>query len=442
MCRVRMAFISVLLLCSIWTMISQQPNSVHSFTIGSRSIPLCYQNHNAFTIPTTQSQHPHIFGTLLFSSFTADGSEYAAGDSDFDNDDDYDDANVAAMLRNNNGDDEQQPLEDEDDENRFVPTIELQPVPISKNAGNRFITVVWDRTIKNRERFVNKNEIENDNDLKQWNDHYDRIQYTEDHVLFCRKQNLYNDTFNNHSMVDILWSLPILSSDLQRVIGHAMCLESTELHYVQDVLRNDPIVRMLLLGHPTTNEADTRNNRDGAIKSNTNEEAPLDISSIPIYRWRHIRDYSLRIDDGRDGYPCMCLALDDKSSDLTEIQQLRQETQKEYLETLIRSERVIAAGPLHVPTITKDDPLSIPIGDFILFNAKDRHDAVSFCENLPTAMVGLYDNMRVHFYNTLDISGKFVSEDPLRDAPCEEMKEAMEYWGYPVADEQTPWINR
>ena len=230
-----------------------------------------------------------------------------------------------------------------------------------------------------------------------------------------------------------------------------MCLESTELHFVQEVLRNDPIIRMLLLGHTNTHEADTRNsNRNGAINNgnngNTNvDEAAtvLDISAIPIYRWRHIRDYSLRIDDGRDGYPCMCLALDEQNNDLTdEIQQLRQDTNKEFLETLIRSERVIAAGPLHVPTLTKDDPSSIAMGDLILFNAKDRSDAVSFCENLPTAMVGLYDSMRVQFYNTLDISGKFVSEDPLRDAPCEEMKEAMEYWGYPVEDEQTPWINR
>jgi hypothetical protein len=217
---------------------------------------------------------------------------------------------------------------------------------------------------------------------------------------------------------------------------------------------------MLLLGHPTSTKTGSYdvNHRNGAVQHNTNNNnnnnnvdnastPPLDISSIPIYRWRHIRDYSLRIDDGRDGYPCMCLALDDSSSsgsssDWTEIQQLRQDTQKDYLEALIRSERVIAAGPLHVPTITKDDPSSIPVGDLILFNAKDRNDAVSFCENLPTAMVGLYGSMRVHFYNTLDISGKFVSEDPLRDAPCEQMKEAMEYWGYPVADEQTPWINR
>ena len=168
------------------------------------------------TIPAEQQQRQRpAFVTSIFSSFTADGSEYAAGDSDFDSEDDYDDDTAAALLRrnNNNGGEEESLEEDDDDENRFVPTVELQPVPISKNAGNRFIVVVWDRTIKNRNVFPNSNDNNNNNnemdDMKQWNDHYDRVRYTEDHVLFCRKQNLYNATFNNHSMVDILWSLPM-----------------------------------------------------------------------------------------------------------------------------------------------------------------------------------------------------------------------------------------
>jgi uncharacterized protein YciI len=225
-----------------------------------------------------------------------------------------------------------------------------------------------------------------------------------------------------------------LSSDLQRVIGHAMCLESTALQYVQEALRRDPIIRMLLLGQTANLDNDDNGNED-------DETSPLDISAIPLYRWRHIRDYSLRIDDGRDGFPCMCLALDDRTDD-DMIRILRRDTQDAYLETLIRSERIIAAGPLHVPTVQKDDPLSIPMGDLILFNARHREDAVEFCEALPTARAGLYSTMRVHFYNTLDVTGKFVSEDPLRDAPCEQMREALEYWGYPVADEQTPWMNR
>jgi len=76
-----------------------------------------------------------------------------------------------------------------------------------------------------------------------------------------------------------------------------------------------------------------------------------------------------------------------------------------------------------------------------LFNAMDRDAAIDFIESMPAAEEGLYGDMRVHFYNNLDITGKFVAEDPLRDAPCHQMKEAMEVWGYPVADDQTPWLN-
>lgn len=39
-----------------------------------------------------------------------------------------------------------------------------------------------------------------------WEMHRDRIALTEDHVMWARKQNLYNDTFNTESMADILWS--------------------------------------------------------------------------------------------------------------------------------------------------------------------------------------------------------------------------------------------
>ena len=202
-----------------------------------------------------------------------------------------------------------------------------------------------------------------------------------------------------------------LASDLRRVVGQAMCLESSSLDYVQEFLAKEPIINMFTGG---------------------------DISNIPLYRWRHIRDYTLRIDDGRFGFPCMCLALDGEPE---EVGNMREEKKDDVLEYMIRSERVIAAGPLYFPTAFKDDPSSIPMGDLVLFNAKDRDDAIRFAEDMPSAQAGLYDSMRVHFYNQLDITGKFVSEDPLRDSPCEDMKEALEYWGYPVADDQTPWLN-
>lgn len=205
-----------------------------------------------------------------------------------------------------------------------------------------------------------------------------------------------------------------------------MCLESTAIHHVQAVLAKDPILQML-----------------SANDNGDDDDSPALSDKISLYRWRHIRDYSLRIDDGREGFPCLCLALDhngDNAIDSSTLQ-LRQNVQSAFLETLIRSERVIAAGPLHLPTELKDDPSSYPVGDLLLFNARNRDDAIQFAQDLPSAQAGLYQTMRVHFYNTLDITGKFVSEDPLRDAPCEQMKEALEYWGYPVADEQTPWLN-
>lgn len=203
-----------------------------------------------------------------------------------------------------------------------------------------------------------------------------------------------------------------LALDLKRVIGHAMCMEAQELKYAQDLLAREPIVQSLTGG---------------------------DISGIPLYRWWHIRDYSLRQDDGRFGTPAMMLALDHLAEE--GIGNLREDTKQSHLEYLIRSERVIAAGPLHLPTEFKDDPSSLAIGDLVLFNAEGREDAIQFVENDPRAEAGLYDKLRVHFYNNLDVTGKFVAEDALRDAPCADMKEALEYWGYPVADEQTPWLN-
>jgi len=35
-----------------------------------------------------------------------------------------------------------------------------------------------------------------------------------------------------------------------------------------------------------------------------------DVSPVPLYQWRQIRDHTLRIDDGRDGLPNMVLSFD------------------------------------------------------------------------------------------------------------------------------------
>ena len=115
------------------------------------------------------------------SSFAADGSEYTSKEPD------YDDEEITSAADYKRGFDD-----DEDD----TPTIELQPVPMSKNSGNRFVAIYWDQELDTKGRDAL--------DL-----HYDRDELVEDHVLFCRKRNLYNETFNYDSNVDILFSFPM-----------------------------------------------------------------------------------------------------------------------------------------------------------------------------------------------------------------------------------------
>ena len=86
--------------------------------------------------------------------------------------------------------------DDDHEDDDETPTIELGPVPMSKNSGNRFVAIVWDRELDTKGR-----------DALEL--HNDRIELTEDHVMFCRKANLYNETFNSDSMVDVIWSLPM-----------------------------------------------------------------------------------------------------------------------------------------------------------------------------------------------------------------------------------------
>jgi hypothetical protein len=138
---------------------------------------------------------------ILFSSFASDSSEYAADRGSTDDGDD--DAMMASsnFYRSDEGIDDNNSDEDE------TPTIELQPVPISKNSGNRFVAIVWDRIHRGKKLTNRDDDDEEEDALDVWDWHEQRVEHTEDHVMFCRKQNLYNETFNTESMVDILWSL-------------------------------------------------------------------------------------------------------------------------------------------------------------------------------------------------------------------------------------------
>lgn len=93
---------------------------------------------------------------------------------------------------------EQQYKTDNDDDE--IPTVELQPIPMSKNSGNRFVALLWNRELGA------SSDISIDD---PWELHEKHISVTEDHVMFCRKANLYNETFNTDSMVDVVWSLPM-----------------------------------------------------------------------------------------------------------------------------------------------------------------------------------------------------------------------------------------
>ena len=118
---------------------------------------------------------------LFMSSFAADGSEYSSKDNNYDDEEEMGtDFEYRSDL----------------DENADAPTLELQPVPMSKNSGNRFVAFVWDHELDSEGRDAL--------DL-----HYDRDDLCEEHVIFCRKRNLYNETFNTESMVDILHSFPM-----------------------------------------------------------------------------------------------------------------------------------------------------------------------------------------------------------------------------------------
>ena len=235
-----------------------------------------------------------------------------------------------------------------------------------------------------------------------------------------------------------------LSKDLQCYIGQALCIDSNSLESAQEFLRNDPIIQSLAIGDDNENKDD------------------IDVlENISIFRWRHLKDFSLRQDDGRFGLPTMVIGLRDslshtplkpnKSKKKTAPKDpwldRRQEYYEDHLKFLIESENVIQAGPLHACTYDKDDLESVPLGDLMIINAKDRAHAIEFAEENPLAKCGLYSILKVHRFNDLDVTGKFVADNQYLKLTGGkslhlEMKEALEYWGYPVGDKQTKWLNR
>lgn len=163
--------------------------SIVKKTVKHQNPPRRTSQGTPFVSAKEQNDNSHIPGSTgsycsrLLSSYSADGSEYSStSKDDFENDNEAAARDFGAGYR--------------DDDEDATPTVELQPVPMSKNSGNKFISFLWDNELDTEGRDAL--------DL-----HYDRAKLTEDHVMFCRKNNLYNETFNAESMVDIPFSLPM-----------------------------------------------------------------------------------------------------------------------------------------------------------------------------------------------------------------------------------------
>ena len=136
----------------------------------------------SFLVQTPDFSRPRLLNTKL-QSFYSDSSDYKSSDSDFSSDDETGSAvGVPVQAK---------------DANEDTPTIEETPVPMSKNSGNRFVALIFDQAIS---------ALRGEEDIDVLELHDERVRCTEDHVMFCRKTNLYNETFNSESMADILWS--------------------------------------------------------------------------------------------------------------------------------------------------------------------------------------------------------------------------------------------
>ena len=119
-------------------------------------------------------------------SFMADSSDYKPEKSDYGEGGEGDANAPSSPLRGE--------IEMSD-----VPTEEEIPVPMSRNnVGNRFLALVYDRQLTTKEYEEDEGVV--------WEMHRDRIALTEEHVMWARKQNLYNETFNTESMADVRFS--------------------------------------------------------------------------------------------------------------------------------------------------------------------------------------------------------------------------------------------
>jgi hypothetical protein len=93
-----------------------------------------------------------------------------------------------------------------------TPTEELQPMVLSKNAGNTFLAVIWDCLL-----------------------HQDPLDVLEMHkektMSSLLHKKIYNETFNYNSRVDILFSYLTLSGIIDSLIWNLLVLFLLQLVY-------------------------------------------------------------------------------------------------------------------------------------------------------------------------------------------------------------------
>jgi len=138
---------------------------------------------SAFSISSSSihNRRLQLASSTKLQSFYSDSSDYKSSDSDFASEEDSRDE--FGVPNGADGSTEEE-----------SPSVEETPVPMSKNAGSRFLAFVYDRALTE------------DDDVDVTELHENRISLSEEHVMFCRKANLYNETFNSESMADVLWS--------------------------------------------------------------------------------------------------------------------------------------------------------------------------------------------------------------------------------------------
>ena len=98
-------------------------------------------------------------------SFYSDSSDYKSSESDFQTDEEPT-SEFGVPIR-------------EDDEES--PSEEITPVPMSKNAGNRFVAFVFDRTLTEEKG----GGVGGGEEVDVMELHRERIALTEEHVMFC-----------------------------------------------------------------------------------------------------------------------------------------------------------------------------------------------------------------------------------------------------------------